>query len=212
VGDTNFWTFGTLMKGDPKKLGGWDYSTEMAFQVGKVADLDHTAFAGNWGFGYNFKHSWKPRLGVQYSFATGDDDSGDDASGTFQNLYPTNHMFYGYMDTSSWQNVHNPELNFSFMPTPKLKIMVDYHLFWNATNEEAWYRANATTPVRPLNAAARNASTFRGSELDLTAVYKFNPHVALQVGYSVFFAGAYLEDTGASDNAHFGYVQLQFDF
>ena len=90
--------------------------------------------------------------------------------------------------------------------------MLDYHAFWNATNDDAWYRANGVTTVRPLNAASRGASHFRGHEVDFTALYKFNSHVALQTGYSVFFAGDYLADTEASDNAHFGYVQVQFDF
>jgi len=210
VGETNFWTLGTLMKGDPKKLGGFDYEMEMAFQFGKVAGLDHTAFAGHWGTGYNWlSNPWKPRLGIQYNFSTGDDNVADGDSQTFQNLYPTNHMFYGYMDTSAWINMHNPEINLSFMPKPKLKIMLDYHLYWAATNNDRWYRVNGIATNRGLNPGARN---FRGQEFDLTAVYKYNPHVAFQAGYSLFAAGSYLADTGASDNAHFGYLQVQFDF
>ena len=60
--------------------------------------------------------------------------------------------------------------------------------------------------------AARDADNFRGQEFDVTAIYKLNPHVALQAGYSLFVAGDYLADTGAHDNAHFGYVQVQIDF
>ena len=212
-GDTSFITLGTLWKGDPKKLGGWDYETEMAFQTGEVNGRDLTAFAGHWGLGYNWSACrWKPRLGIQYNCATGDRDPGDGGLQTFQNLYPTNHLFYGYMDTTGWLNMHNPQLNFSFMPTAKLKVMLDYHLYWNASNDDSWRRVNGVTAVRPVNAAARGASSFRGQEIDLTAVYKWNPHVSLQAGYSLFIAGDYLSDTGAGDNAHFGYVQVQFDF
>jgi hypothetical protein len=213
LGDTSFVTLGTLWKGDPKKLGGWDYETEMAFQTGEVNGRDLTAFAGHWGIGYNWlEHPWKPRVGVQYNYSPGDSDATDRKLGTFQNLYPTNHLFYGFMDTTGWINMHNPQLNISLTPTPKLKLMLDYHLYWNDTNEDAWRRVNGVTAVRPVNAAAREADNFRGSELDLTAIYKLNPHVGLMAGYSVFFAGNYLADTGASDNAHFGYVQLQIDF
>ncbi len=213
AGDTNFWTLGMLMKGDPKKLNGFDYEMEMAYQFGKAADQDLSAFAGHYGVGYNWlKNPWKPRVGVQYNYGSGDENPADGNNNTFQNLYPTNHMFYGYMDTTGWINMHNPQLNISFMPTPKLKIMLDYHLYWMATNDDAWYRVNGTTTVRPLNAASRSASNFRGQEFDVTAVYKLNPHVALQAGYSLFVAGSYLADTGASDNAHFGYLQVQFDF
>lgn len=213
LGDTSFITLGTLWKGDPKKLGGFDYDTEMAFQTGKVSGRDLTAFAGHWGTGYNWlKHSWKPRLGLQYNYGSGDSNAADGDIGTFQNLYPTNHLFYGYMDTTGWMNMHNPQLNLSFMPTAKLKVMLDYHLYWNATNNDAWRRVNGVTGVRPVNAAATSAGSFRGQEIDFTAIYKLNPHVAFQTGYSYFIAGDYLKNTGASDDAHFGYVQVQIDF
>ncbi len=213
IGSTSFVTLGTLWKGDPKKLGGFDYETEMAFQTGKVGGRDLTAYAGHWGAGYNWlKSSWKPRFGLQYNYASGDGSPNDNQVGTFQNLFPTNHLFYGYMDTTAWQNVHNPQVNFSFMPTPKMKVMLDYHLYWNANNADAWYRANGATRVRPLNAASSSASSFRGQEFDLTVSYKFNPHVAMLTGYSYFMAGQYLRDTGFSSDAQFGYVQMQIDF
>jgi len=213
LGDSDFWTVGTLWKGDPKKLGGWDYDVEMACQFGHVSGRDLSAFAGHWSIGHNWmKHPWKPRLAFQYNYGSGDENSADGNIGTFQNLYPTNHLFYGFMDTTGWINMHNPQINFSITPTPKLKFMLDYHLYWNATNEDAWYRVNGTTRVRTLNAAARRADSFRGHEIDFTAFYKANKHLGFQAGYSAFFAGDYLAQTGASDTAHFGYVQVQIDF
>ena len=122
LGDSSFYTFGTLWKGDPKKLAGFDYSMEMAFQTGDVSGRDLTAFAGNWQLGDNIKHAWKPRIGLQYNYGSGDSDATDGDVGTFQNLYPTNHLFYGYMDTTAWSNMHNPQLNISFSPTAKLKV------------------------------------------------------------------------------------------
>lgn len=214
LGDTDFYTIGTLWKGDPKKLGGWDYTTEMAYQWGDVSGRDLSAFAGHWAIGHNWlSHAWKPRVGIQYNYSPGDGNAADGDLGTFQNLYPTNHLFYGYMDTTGWVNMHNPQLNISFQPTAKLKMMIDYHLYWNATNADAWHRVNGVTRVRPLNAAATGAgSKFRGQEIDLTAIYKLNPHVGLMAGYSVFFAGDYLKATGAHSNAQFGYMQVQIDF
>lgn len=215
--DTDFWTIGTLWKGDPKKLAGFDYEMEMAAQFGEVSGRDLSAFAGHWGVGYNWlNHPWKPRVGVQYNWSPGDGDATDGDLNTFQNLYPTNHLFYGYMDTTGWINMHNPQLNISFQPSKKLKVMIDYHLYWNDDNADAWRRVNGVTAVARNAAAAKGASTFRGQEIDLTAVYKFNPHVALQAGYSYFLPGDYLTETQTAtrgdDSAHFAYVQLQIDF
>lgn len=212
LGHTNFWTLGTMWKGDPAKLNHWDYDFEMAAQFGRVAGLDHRAFGGHWGGGYNFQNPWKPRLGVQYNFATGDGNQKDGRSTTFQNMFPGNHALFGFMDTTAWMNMHNPQLNFSLQPTEKLKLTFDAMAFWNATSGDAWYGANTTTNVRPVNAANRTANKYRGAEFDVNAWYKMNKHVTLQAGYAFFLAGTYLAQTGASDNAHFGYAQMTLHF
>ena len=211
-GRTHTWALGTLWKGDPAKLRQWDYEVEMALQFGRAAGLDQRAFAGHWGLGYHFEHPWKPRLGVQYNYASGDRHSGDGRNTTFLNFFPGNHALYGFMDTTGWMNLHNPQLNLSVQPTARLKLTFDYNLFWNATNNDAWYGANTSSTVRSVNARAKGASNFRGHELDFNAFCKLSDHVGLQLGYSLFLAGDYLAQTGASDNAHFGYAQLQFNF
>jgi len=211
-GHSNVWSLGTLMKGDPAKLANWDYDFETVLQLGRAGGLSHRAFAGHGGIGYNFSGPWKPRLGVQYNYASGDRDPTDGNSRTFQNYFPGNHALYGFMDTTGWMNLHNPQLNFSVQPTERLKLTFDAMTFWNATNTDAWYSANTTTTVRPVNNAARGASRYRGAELDVNAWYKLNTHVALQAGYACYLAGNYLARTGASDNAHFGYAQLSVTF
>lgn len=210
---TDFVTIGTRIKADPKKLHGFEYEGEFAFQTGNVRGLDLTAFAAHAGLGYNFMDApWKPRLSVEYNFATGDNNSTDGDIETFQNLFPTNHKFYGYIDAFSWQNLHNPAISLRVTPTAKLTAQLDGHAFFLATNEDAWYRANGVARVRPLNGAARDASKFAGTEIDFTVNYKATKHLALQAGYSHFFAGDYLGDTGTQDDADFGYVMATLSF
>jgi Alginate export len=206
---TDFVTLGTRIKADPKKLNGWEYEGEFAFQTGQVSDLDLTAFAAHIGGGYNFDCPWTPRLWAEYNYASGDNNATDGDIETFQNLFPSNHKFYGYMDLFSWQNLHNPELSFRVKPTKQTSIQVDGHGFWLADTSDAWYRANGTTRVRPITPGARN---YVGSEIDLTASYQPVKFLILWAGYSHFFAGDYLRDTGPSDDADFGYVQATFSF
>ncbi len=209
---TDFVTLGTRIKGDPKKLNGWEYAGEFAFQLGEVADLELAAFAVHAGAGYNFACAMKPRLFLEYNYASGDSDPTDGDIETFQNLFPSNHKFYGYMDLFSWQNIHNPALTFRAQPTKQLTIEAAAHAFWLATTDDAWYRANGVARVRPLNPAARSASSFVGSEIDLVATYKPVKFLTLLAGYSHFFAGSYLQDTGADSDADFGYVQALISF
>lgn len=210
AGSTDFVSLGTRMKADPAKLSGWDYETEMVAQFGEVRSKDLAAFAGHWGAGYVWlKAPWKPRLFFEYNFGTGDGDAKDGDIGTFQNLFPTNHKFYGYMDLFSWQNIHNPAVSFSVQPSKTTKLQLDYHGFWIADTSDAWYRGNGVTAVRPINSAA---DSFAGTELDITATWKATKNLSFQVGYSHFFAGDYLKATGSSDDADFAYAQVQIDF
>jgi hypothetical protein len=195
----------------PKPIG-LDYDAELAFQTGEVRDLDLTAFAAHAGVGYTFDAGWLPRLGVAYNYGSGDGDPTDTDVETFQNLFPTNHKFYGQMDVFSWQNMHDLEVSFKFSPIKKVNVKAEYHAFWLASTDDVWYRANGATAVRSLNSAARNASNYAGSEVDLTVTYAATKWLAIEAGYSHFFAGDYLADTGASDDADFGYVQATVTF
>ena len=68
------------------------------------------------------------------------------------------------------------------------------------------------SPVRPLTPAARAADSFVGTELDLIATWKPLKQFGFQVGYSRFFTGDYVQDTGPSSDANFGYVQATVEF
>ena len=241
IGDTNFFTIGARVKSKPgvfhheptavhdgkamadgkstppppapaSKPLGFDYNAEVAFQTGKVRGLDLTACAVHGDLGYTFDLPWTPRLGAEYNYASGDTNATDGNSETFQNLFPTNHARYSFIDAFSWQNMHNPAISLKAAPCKKLTLQADYRLFWLATNEDVWYRANGSTAVRPLTPLARNADKFAGTEFDIVATYKPIKQLAVQAGYGHFFAGDYLRNTGAHDNADFGYLQATIEF
>ncbi len=183
-----------------------------AFQTGEVRGRDLTAFAAHIGMGYTFNTAWSPRLGVEYNYGSGDDDPLDGDVETFQNLFPTNHKFYGQMDVFSWQNMHNVGIILKAAPTKKLTAKAEIQAFWLASTDDSWYRANGVATVRPLNAAARSASNYAGTEADITLTYAATKWLTLEAGYSHFWAGDYLANTGASDDADFGYVQATISF
>lgn len=210
TGGTDFQTLGTLMKGDPLKLKGWDYTLELVGQAGQVRGLQLRSYALHAEVGYNWLQTpWKPRLALEYSHASGDGDATDAKSNTFQNLFPTNHPPYGLMDTLAWQNMHNIVLRMAATPHPKVKTTLDLHGFWLADTGDAWYRTNGTTQVRPISPGASNQM---GAELDFTVSAKLTKHLDLLVGYSHFFAGSYLHDSGAGDDARFAYTMITLNY
>jgi len=215
-------TIGTRWKSKKDALGPWDYSLDVAAQFGDVwtgdrstARLDHRAFAGVITAGYTFDTGWKPRLGLEYAYASGDRNPGDGQSQSFQNLFPSNHAHYGFMDEFGWRNLHDARLSLSARPARTLTVTLDYHAFWLADTADYWYRSNGISTLRtrtPAGADVRRigADRFAGQELDLTLTWKPTKNLSFLVGYSHFFAGDYLADTGPSDDADFGYVQASF--
>ena len=74
--------------------------------------------------------------------------------------------------------------------------------------QDALYNAGGAV-VRPGSASDER---FVGSELDLLVKYEFNRHLMGMFGYSHFFAGDFIEDSGADKDIDFVYASLQFTF
>ena len=132
-GGTDFVTLGARCASKPDALNGFDYGLEGAFQVGQVNGYDLLAGAVHGALGYTWDNPWKPHLALAYDYGTGDDNLADGDVGTFQNLYPTNHLYYGYMDAFSWQNINSPSIEFSVKPTKEVTFRAAWHVFWLAS-------------------------------------------------------------------------------
>ena len=65
---------------------------------------------------------------------------------TFQNLFPTNHKFYGQMDVFSWQNMHDIEVDLKVQPVKTVTLKAEYHAFWLASTDDVWYRVQRRRP------------------------------------------------------------------
>jgi hypothetical protein len=226
----DIYTVGGRVKSLPGKLQGWDYSAEAAAQFGRFKEsaigpsLDHEAFAAHVGGGYTFAGvSFTPRLGVEYNFASGDSDPADDRHETFENLFPTNHKFYGYMDFFSWQNIHNVRASASIKPLKSLTLTLDYHLFWLAETADYFYTAGGAprSTAAPGSGMGYNRNpgydNFVGSEINLIASYNVKKWANLQGGYGHFFVGNYVKESLASPNfgaadADWVYVQIAINF
>jgi hypothetical protein len=210
------YTLGTRFAAN-EKLAPWDYTVEIIGQFGHVktpgsqfgetsaAWASQAAYAGIINVGYTFKHEWKPRLGVGFDYASGDSNPTDGKDGTFDPLYPTGHRPLGFIDVVGFKNVQNPHATFSFSPHKTVKLQLDGHLFWLAESKDGWYRSNSALIRR---GATGNSGSFIGSEIDLTATYSPDKRVKLQAGYSRFFTGDFVRDTGAHGDADFFYTQV----
>ncbi|KAB2653892.1 MAG: hypothetical protein DVB31_17235 [Verrucomicrobia bacterium] len=218
----DIYTLGVRFKSTPGELGGWDYDGDFAGQLGRVYDaklgksLDHQAFAAHLAGGYTWKDApLSPRAGLEYDFSTGDSNSSDGKHGTFENLFPTNHRFYGFMDFVSWQNMHDVRLATSAKPSKALTLTADAHLFWLADTHDYFYAASGAPRKTGGYGIQPGNSPFVGSEIDVIATYAIRPWATFQGGYGHFFRGDYVRQALAasgSKDADWFYAQLTLGF
>ncbi len=205
-GEVDNYTAGLRLK--KSYISGIDYELEAAQQFGEFRGKDVQATMAVAILGYTLDHPWKPRAAFEFDYGSGDTNGSDDKMTTFDNLHPTNHLFYGFMDFASLQNINNYHYQLSAKPTKKSKVQVGMHHLYLDTYKDSYYnvaRGVARTASAPV-------STHLGNEIDLTVDYKFNDILSGQLGYSHFWAGKYLKQTGAHDNADFVYLQTVFAF
>jgi alginate export protein len=229
----DIYTIGGRLKSLPGQIGNWDYSVEGAYQFGDYRDrrlgagstrLTQNAFMAVVQGGYTFADAWAtPRLGAEYSYSSGDANAHDSTHGTFDNLFPTNHKFYGYMDFISLQNIQDVRGIFQLKPLPRLSMAVEGHGFWLADTHDNFYNVAgaprggaAATPGNGYGINP-NYSSFVGTEVDVIAGYALTRFAQLEAGYGHFFVGDYIQQSLAapgfgSRDADYVYLQATINF
>jgi hypothetical protein len=201
------------------KAGGLDLTAEMVWQFGAIAgtvnrvanntdrDVHINAHAEAFKIGYTLEPvPMKPRIGFEFDYASGDNcvskagaagctPTGGGHFNTFDNLYPTNHFHYGYMDLMAWKNMVNYAFVADVKPDPTSKVQVNFIVHRLARTGDNWYRASQGIYAASL---ATNQAASLGQELDLHYWRTFKEKYKFEVGYGHFFAGEYLEKSKGS--------------
>jgi hypothetical protein len=188
---------------------------------GNQKNLHINAWATRNWIGYtHYQSAWKPRLGFNFDYASGDGRSNCTLAGsntncstanTFENFFPTNHIHMGYMDVQAWKNMLSPSANLQFRPSVRDHVEVWYTNLNLANARDNWYRGSQGVYVFSKNG---NTKTHIGDELDVTWTRMFaDGKVAFQATYGHLWAGGYIaENLGNSTGQDWAYVQLWMNF
>lgn len=205
-----FHTLGGRLKGN---RGDLLYEAEAAYQFGHRGALDHDAGMVTAGLGYRFSSvPWKPVFWLFYDWASGDGDPDDAESGTFNQLFPLGHAYFGFMDIVARQNISAISLRLTAKPAAKLTLHAALHSFYLAKKADGLYNAGGRL-IRSDASAGSGAHI--GEEIDITATLALLQRIKLQLGYSHFFGGRFVERTnppGIGGNADFFYSHLVLQF
>ncbi|MCL6481322.1 MAG: alginate export family protein [Firmicutes bacterium] len=206
-GSTRLFTAGVRLVHRPPT--GWRYSVENAWQLGERGPDAHRAAMLIVTAGHTWDVRGKPRWQLEYAFATGDNQPADGRAHEFHNLFPTNHLWYGYADLVGLRNLHALRGTLALTPHAKLTAELDLHAFWLAAARGPW--KDAAGRVLGFDPTGRSGNEI-GQELDLTLRLPLSRHLHLLGGYSVFFPGTFARNTRGSALHHFGYLQTTLRF
>ena len=182
--------------------------------------MDISAYAFHIDAGVTLPVPMQPRLGVEYNTASGLKDNNNNKWGGFDQLYPTNHIHFGYMDRMSWKNMNHYSAGLQLRPNKDSHLEVTGHFFSRKETTDNWYGAAQT--IAPLGSAynadgsLRNTEKDIGKEIDVVYTHFFTPgnHVGWQIGGGVFFPGDFVDMQvgGDASKQTWGYTQLWVNF
>lgn len=193
----------------------FDFDVEGAYQFGQFDTSTISAWSFAMEAGYTcFPPPLKPRAFIGFDIASGDDNPTDGNFNRFNQLFPLGHLYFGYIDAIGRQNIIDVHPGFDLTLAEKaswaqkLTLRTEYHLFWRESTADGVFNAGGGL----LRASGGSDESYIGSEIDLLLTWQIDRHTQAYFGWSHFFAGDFIQDTGPSEDIDFLYGALQFTF
>ena len=90
----------------------------------------------------------------------------------------------------------------------RLTLLTEYRQFWRESNQDAVYTSSGSI----LRASGGSNASSIGGEMDLQVNWQIDRHISAYAGYSHFFHGSFITDTGPHSDINFAYSALTFTF
>ncbi len=212
-GDTEFLTAGLRLHGAEEE-GMFDWDFQAAHQFGELAGDPLSAWAARAEVGVvlDADSDVRPRLALEYDFATGEKRGDDGRRQQFQVLFPTNHGYYGIHDYQAWSNMRAWALTFGAKLAEAVTVKAQYWRFRMDEEAGGWVLASGAL-LRP---GAAGAGRSLGQEFDIIVTWKQSDRVTWQAGWAHFFPGSFVRNTqgteGGATDTDFFYLQTLITF
>jgi hypothetical protein len=187
---------------------GFDWDMTYILERGDFAEDDIDAYGYHLQLAYNFNSCpVKPRLGVDYSYASGDGDPTDGDMETFDGAFGARDKMYGRINLFHWKNLKDAEVNLMLKPKKNWKVTTRFHQFWLADRKDAWY-LNPKAYKDPTGQSGDEV----GKELDIITVWNINKDNQIQFGAGYFWPDEFAREQASDDDAAWGFVQYRWKF
>ncbi|HTL31046.1 MAG TPA: alginate export family protein, partial [Tepidisphaeraceae bacterium] len=154
--------------------------------------------------GYTFSDlMFTPRPFIGFDIASGSADG----TGRFNQLFPTGHLHFGYIDVVGRQNIIDVHPGVTAKLTKQIAFRAEDHFFWRQNTDDGLYNASGA-----LFRADSGDASYIGNEIDLLLNWQLDRHMNVVLGYSHFFAGDFVSDSGPSEDIDFAYASFYYTF
>jgi len=195
---------------DATLVGPWRWGVTGVHETGQAAGDSIDALGASAWLAVKLGGPWKALATVSSTYGSGDRDPHDGVHGTFDGVFGgADIRFYGYLNLFFWANLWDHEARVELKPAKGLAMRIEGHRFQLAQARDAWY-STGLQPARrdPSGAAGRDL----GWELDARATWSPRPSWELAAGGGRFTPGSFVELTGVSPRAYWGFVQTTWRF
>ena len=191
-----------------KNIKGFDYDLTYISQRGDFAHDDIEAYGYHLLLAYNFKKiSIKPRISIEYSFGSGDSNPNDGDHETFDGAFGARDKMYGRMNLFHWKNIKDAQINLEIKPKKWFYLKVEFHKFWLAEREDAWY-LNA----REYRDKSGRSGDKVGKELDILARFNLPKKNQIQIGFGHFWPDEFAKKKASHKQANWIFFQWMYQF
>jgi len=172
------------------------YNSEIIFQFGDIGNDNISALSIDTDWHYEFNQTnWKWSPGLKLEYASGDKEANDGKINSFNPMF-VNPAYYSLAATITPVNIFGIHPSISCRPVKKLKLYVEWAIYWRASANDALYR-----PTRFIN-RPENGIEERGigHQFGWKIQYMMNRNLFFDFNISYFIAGAFLKESGEADN------------
>jgi hypothetical protein len=208
---------GGLARLDEKSAGvrwagvrsGFDYDAEVVGETGHIGADQIRAWAWAARIGYAFPAlPLRPRIFVEYNFASGDRNPTDGRHGAFDQLYPNIHDHHGLADQVGWQNLREIRTGLRMSLRRNWVVAGAYNDWWLASARDAFYNSSGSAVARDIKGLS---GTHIGYEIDGETSFRLNRDLELGVGVGHLIPGAFLKNTNHNHSFTYPYVMLNYN-
>jgi len=177
-----------------------------AYQLGRYGQKDIQAYMAGSSLHYVFSdNQYKPDIYNYVDYASGGSASSNTAH-TYFRMFTRGHYHLGYMDYVGRQNILSIAFGTNFKPIRNTTLGVTVLDFQRANLDDALYLNGGAVFRNGTLSQKRNI----GEEVDFYLRYKGGRHIRFLAGFSRFYPGGFIKDTGPSNRSQFIYSQVSY--